>query len=43
MLRLKIVKMGGGLGVIIPKAILQDRGLEKGDYVKVDIIKKVKK
>ncbi len=40
MAEVQIKEWGNSLGVIIPKDIVKHTGLNKGDTIKVDIIKK---
>ena len=38
----KVIRLGNSFAVIIPKNIVVDMGIEKGDYVKIELEKVLK-
>lgn len=42
MITRKVGAIGSGHHIFVPKAVMEDRGIEAGDYVMIDIVKVIK-
>lgn len=38
----KVMKLGSGLAIVIPKKVVEEFNLEKGNYVRTKILSKMK-
>lgn len=42
MITRKVTATGSGFHILLPRAVLEDRGIEAGDYVTIDFVKIIK-